>query len=480
MIRSFSKNFVFGAATAAFQVEGATKADGRGPCYWDDYFSRPESTFNGDIASDFYHTYGEDLALCREFGINGIRISIAWTRILPDGTGEVNEKGIAYYNKLIDACIEHGVTPFVTLHHFDTPLPLFKNGDWLNRENIEHFCHFAKICFVHFGDRVKKWITINEPYSVVAGQYIIGHFPPNIKYDVTKAVQAMHHMMIAHSKVVEIYQSMQLDGEIGIVHILEGKYPITDTPENRRAALLDDTIANRFMLDACLGGGYKPETLQTVQDILANYNGQLVIESGDMEIIKKASKMNDFLGMNYYASHFIAHHDGESGIIHNGTGEKGSSVFGLKGIGKRVKNAKIPTTDWDWAIFPQGMYDMLVRIKKEYPNYHKIYITENGMGVKDRLENNTVHDDARIDYIYQHLHAILDAIESGVNVEGYFLWSLMDTFSWTNGFNKRYGFFYVDFNTQKRYPKKSAYWYKSLAKKRILLTVNAIDINDAD
>ncbi|MBP2630439.1 MAG: 6-phospho-beta-galactosidase [Firmicutes bacterium] len=468
MPRAFPAKFVFGAATAAFQCEGATQIDGRGPCYWDEYFSRPTSTFNADIASDFYHKYKEDVSLCREFGINGIRISLAWTRVMPNGKGLVNQKGIDYYHRLIDECIENGVEPFVTLHHFDTPLPLFKKGDWLNNENIDHFAAYAKICFEHFGDKVKKWITINEPYSVVAGQYIIGHFPPNIKYDIPKAVQAMHNMMVAHSKVVNLYKTMNLLGEIGIVHILEGKYPITDTPANRRAAEFDDTIANSFMLDACLGGEYRQRTLGNIQSILSNYHAKLEVKDDDMNEINSASKQLDFLGINYYASHFVEHHDGESGIVHNGTGKKGSSIFCLKDIGKRVKNPAVPTTDWDWAIYPQGLYEMLVRVKREYPNYHKIYITENGMGAKEILEHDTVLDDARIDYIAEHLNAILDAVDAGVNVEGYFLWSLMDVFSWTNGFTKRYGLFYVDFETQKRYAKKSASWFKALSAQKEL------------
>ena len=178
-MKKFSEDFIFGAATAAYQAEGAANIDGRGKCYWDEYFHRAESTFNGDVASDFYHKYKDDIKLCEDFGINGIRISISWSRIFPEGFGEVNKKGLEYYNNLIDECIKNGVEPFVTMHHFDTPLSLFKNGDWLDRKNIDYFVEFSKVCFENFGDRVKKWITINEPWSVVAGQYIIGHFPPN-------------------------------------------------------------------------------------------------------------------------------------------------------------------------------------------------------------------------------------------------------------------------------------------------------------
>ena len=472
MSDKFPEDFIFGAATAAFQAEGAADADGRGPCYWDEYLKRPESHFDGDTASDFYHKYKEDIAACRCFGINGIRISLAWTRIMPEGQGRINESGLAFYEKLIDECLANGVEPFVTLHHFDTPLPLFKRGDWLNRQNIDAFAAFARVCFERFGKKVKKWITINEPYSLAAGQYIIGHFPPNIKYDVPKAVQAMHNMMVAHSKVVNLYKQLNLPGEIGIVHILEGKYAFTDNPADKKAAELDDMLSNTFMLDACLAGGYRPQTMAAVKSVLAEYDAQLLLEPEDMTEILAAARQLDFLGVNYYTSHFVEHHDGDSGIVHNGTGKKGSSVFCLKHIGKRVKNSAIPATDWDWAIYPAGLYEMLLRLKTEYADCPSLYITENGLGAKEELSAGTVADDARIDYIYQHLQAVLRAIAAGVKVKGYFLWSLMDVLSWTNGYNKRYGLFYVDFSTQQRYPKKSAYWFKAIADRKCLMKTN--------
>ncbi|HHX69197.1 MAG TPA: 6-phospho-beta-galactosidase [Gallicola sp.] len=467
MTNKFPRDFIFGAATAAYQAEGATNVDGKGKTYWDDYL-KEKGYYDPSVSSDFYHKYPKDLELCKEFGINGIRISIAWTRIFPEGNGEVNKKGIEFYHKLIDKCIEEGVEPFVTLHHFDTPYPLYEKGDWLAQETINNFVEFAKVCFEEYGNKVNKWITINEPWSVVAGQYIIGHFPPNIKYDLPKAIQAMHNMMVAHSKVVNLYKSMKLSGEIGIVHILESKYPITDSKENKKASLYEDTLANRFMLDATFKGEYDKKTMDIVLEILEKHNGKLEINDLDMKEIKEASKKIDFLGINYYASHFLKAYDGESNIFHNGTGEKGTSIFALKGIGERVTNPEIPTTDWDWPIYPKGLEDMLLSIKEQYPNYNKIYITENGMGDKDVIVDGKITDDNRIDYVKEHFKAILNAMEKGVEIKGYFIWSLMDLFSWTNGYNKRYGLFYVDFNTLERFPKKSAYWYKSLSENKEL------------
>lgn len=456
------KDFILGGATAAFQAEGATASEGRGETYWDDYL-REQSNFDPTRASDFYHKYPEDLKLAHEYGVNGIRISIAWTRIFPNGDDCLNPAGVAFYHRLIDECLKNQVEPFVTLHHFDTPLPLFKQGDWLNRQTVNQFVKFAEFCFKEYGKKVKHWITINEPWSVVAGQYIIGHFPPNIKYDLPKAIQGMHHMMLAHAEAVIKYKQLNLDGEIGIVHILESKYPITETPENQSAALYEHVLANQFMLDATFKGYYTEETMLIIEAILEANQGKLILESDDLEVLFEASKLNDFLGMNYYASHFIQSYEGESDIRHNGSGKKGTSIFALKGVGERVINEAIPTTDWDWPIYPEGLLNMLLEVKNRYPNYHKIYVTENGMGDKDQLVDETVVDIERIEYIEQHLKAIVEASEKGVKVSGYFLWSLMDVFSWTNGYNKRYGLFYVDFETQRRYPKESARWFKKLA-----------------
>lgn len=471
---NFGDDFIFGGATAAYQAEGGAKDDGRGPCIWDEYLNRPESKFNGDVASDFYHKYKEDIKLSNEFGINGIRVSISWSRVIPKGVGEVNEKGIEYYNNLINECIANNVEPYVTLHHFDTPLQLFKNGDWLDRNNIDYFVNFAKVCFDNFGDRVTKWITFNEAWAVAQNGYIIGNFPPSIKYDIPKAIQSMHNMMVAHSKVIELYKSMNLNGEIGIVHTLEGKYPITNSPEDVRAAKLDYVLSNQFMLDSNFKGYYSKETMEVINEIMDKNHGELKIYSGDLEIIKSASEKIDFLGMNYYSSHFLQAYEGESNIYHNGNGEKGTSIFALKGVGARVNNPKVETTEWDWPIYPQGLCDMLIKIKNDYPNYKKIYVTENGMGYKDEFINGKIEDTPRIDYVARHLKAILEAKEKGVNVKGYFIWSLMDVLSWSNGFNKRYGLFYVDFNTQQRYPKKSAYWFKKMSEEKRLVDLNEI------
>ncbi|OQO69287.1 6-phospho-beta-galactosidase [Enterococcus villorum] len=464
---TFPEQFIFGAATAAYQAEGAVTVGKRGKNCWDDYLQK-SGEFDPRQASDFYNRYEEDLRLSHEFGINGLRLSIAWSRIFPNGKGEVDPAGVEFYHQLIDSCNKMGVTPFVTLHHFDTPEKQFKEGDWLSLKMVDAYVDFATFCFQEYGDKVSYWITINEPWSVVAGQYIIGHFPPNNHYQIGKAIQSMHNMMVAHARVVNIYKESNQKGEIGIVHILESKYSISEKEEDRKAAQKEHILANQFLLDATFNGEYSPETIHAIDEILSVNDSQFMTLEEDFLHLKEAAENIDFLGLNYYASHFLKHYTGTSKIHHNGSGKKGSSIFALKGVGERITNSAIPTTDWDWPIYPQGLEDMLLFIKKRYPNYKKIYITENGLGSKDQFKDGQIIDDERINYARLHLAAILRARKQGIKVEGYFMWSLMDMFSWTNGYNKRYGLFYVDFETQQRFPKKSAYWYKKISETKKL------------
>lgn len=464
--KKLPEDFIFGGATAAYQAEGVTKGEGKGRVAWDTFLEE-NYWFTAEPASDFYHQYPVDLKLAEEFGVNGIRISIAWSRIFPTGYGEVNQKGVDFYHNLFAECHKRGVEPFVTLHHFDTPETLHSQGDFINRENVEHFVNYAKFCFEEYKDDVNYWTTFNEIGPIGDGQYLIGKFPPGIKYDFEKVFQSHHNMMVAHSKAVAYFKDNNLPGEIGIVHALPTKYPYNpESPGDVRAAKLEDIIHNKFILDATYLGDYSEDTKEGVDHILSIHGGQLDIRPEDIEALTYAKDMNDFLGINYYMSDWISEYHGETSITHNSKGESGSSEYKIDGVGKKEFDVDIPRTDWDWMIYPQGLYDQIMRVVKDYPNYKKIYITENGLGYKDEFVDGTVYDDARIDYIRQHLLAIYDAIQAGVDVKGYFLWSLMDVFSWSNGYEKRYGLFYVDFETQERYPKKSAYWYKELSESK--------------
>lgn len=462
------EDFIFGGATAAYQAEGATHKDGKGRVAWDTYLEE-NYWYTAEPASDFYKKYPVDLKLAEEFGVNGIRISIAWSRIFPEGYGKPNPKGVEYYHKLFAEAKKRGVEPFVTLHHFDTPEVLHSDGDFLNRENIDHFVDYAAFCFEEYQDKVKYWTTFNEIGPIGDGQYITGKFPPGIQYDFEKTFQSHHNMMLAHARAAKLYKDNGYDGEIGIVHALQTNYPYNpDNPADVKACKLQDILHNQFLLDATYKGEYSEETMAGVNHILEVNGGSLDIRDEDVEVLSAAKDLNDFLGINYYMSDWIRAYDGESEIFHNSTGDEGSSVYRLKGIGEKVFDVDVPRTDWDWIIYPQGLYDQMMRVKNDYPNYKKIYVTENGLGYKDHFEDGEIDDQARIEYVKEHFKAIHKAIEDGVDVRGYFIWSLMDVFSWSNGYEKRYGLFYVDFETQERYPKKSAYWYKDLAETKII------------
>lgn len=461
-VKVLPKGFVWGSATAAYQVEGATTVDGKGKTMWDDYL-KAQGRFSAEPASDFYHRYAEDIGLAQRFGLNAIRISIAWTRIYPSGVGEPNQAGVAYYHRLFAICLEHGVEPYVTLHHFDSPKTLFDQGDWLNRKMIDAFVSYAEFCFKEFTE-VNNWFTINELGALAMGQYITGSFPPSRHFDVTSAIQAQHNELLAHARVVNAYKAMHLPGRIGLIHSLHPVYPLTDSDADKHAAKLTDAFRNKFLLDGTFLGDYSEDTMDSINEILRLNNAHLEIQPGDLDILAEAATQNDYFGLNYYQNDFVKSYEGESVNSFNGTGEKGTTSFKFKGLGQIVKKPGVPTTDWDWNIFPQGMHDILKRVSDDYPNCRTIYVTENGLGNKDVLESDgTVNDDERIDYIDQHVEALLQARAEGVDVQGYFVWSLQDQFSWANGYNKRYGLLYVDFDTQKRYVKKSAYWFKKLA-----------------
>lgn len=465
MEKILPEGFIFGAATAAYQAEGATNEGGKGKVAWDD-FLKENYWFTAENASDFYHLYPEDLALCERFHIKALRISIAWSRIFPSGEGSVNPTGVDFYHRLFAECSKRGVEPFVTLHHFDTPLALHNKGDFLNRENMDCFVNYALFCFKEFRE-VKYWTTFNEIGPIGDAQYLTGKFPPGIRYDLAKVFQSHHNMMTSHALAVRAYREGGFGGEIGIVHALPMKYPYdAGNPKDVRAAKFDDVLHNKFILDATYLGRYSDESMDAVKSLLSIHKGELLLPKEDMEVLEEMKDYNDFLGINYYMSDWMEHFNGETRIIHNGKGDKGGSVYEIKGVGHKVFDVDIPRTDWDWMIYPKGLYDQIMRVKNDYPNYKKIYITENGLGMKEVLRDGSVDDEERIAYIREHLEAVHDAISDGADVRGYFLWSLMDIFSWSNGYEKRYGLFYVDYESQKRYPKKSAHWYENLARTR--------------
>ena len=462
---TFPAGFIFGGATAAYQCEGETHGHGKGEVSWDPFLAQP-GRYSADPASDFYHRYEHDLALCERFGINGIRISIAWSRIFPQGTGETNPAGVAFYHDVFAACHAHGVEPFVTLHHFDTPLALFEQHGFMNRATIDAFEAYARFCFGEYRDEVRNWFTFNEIWAVASNTFIEGNFPPGgITGRLDQALQCNHNMMLAHARAVCAFHELGHAGKIGVVHTLEGKYPLNELdPADIAAAKNEDVLQNQFLLDATFRGDYAPDTWACAERLAALSGGSLDVREEDLACMREAALHNDCLGINYYQSRFLRAYDGPTVLHHNATGDKGTERYALCGVGERVNKEGVPRTDWDWIIYPEGLYDLLVRIRLQYPNYREIMITENGMGAKDELVESMVDDSYRIDYVRGHLAWMLKARDAGVNVTGYFLWSLMDMFSWTNGYGKRYGFFYVDFATQERVPKASAYWFAQVAR----------------
>lgn len=471
MSKNFPNNFIFGAATAAYQVEGSTQIDGRGKCIWDDWYHRPNSKFNADIACDFYNLYPLDLKIGKSIGLNSIRISISWSRIFPSNNEYINQKGIEFYHNLIDECIKRGIEPMVTLHHFDSPQWIVDQGDFLSKQTIEDFFKYAKICFEEYGDKVKKWATFNEPYVYNSDKYIYGESPPNEVGKISKSIQAMHNMMVAHAKVVKYYHDNNFDGKIGIVHVLQPKYPYDETNiKDIEAAHKATILYSQFMLDANYFGYYSHETINVINYLLSLENQKLITSKNEDTILMNAKNKTDFLGINYYNPTWFIDYNGETIISHNSDGNKGTSVFLLKGLGEAKTPSHIKTTEWDWPIYAKGLTDIMVYVKERYSNYNEIFITENGIGYKESLDlNNKVFDDYRIEYLSDHLNACLDAIYNyDIKISGFYVWSWQDMFSWTNGFNKRYGLFFVDFSNQKRYYKLSAFWFSEVIDKKTI------------
>ena len=464
-VEKFPDPFLWGAATAAYQVEGAYQQDGKGLSIWDVYSHLPGATYrgtNGDIAVDHYNRYPEDVRLMAEMGLQSYRFSIAWTRIFPDGTGEINPKGIKFYSDLIDELLKHDIAPFITLYHWDLPQALQNIGGWENRELIDIFTHYAKTCFEYFGDRVKHWITFNEAINFIMLGYRDSLHPPGVR-DERRAVEVSHIVNLAHAKTVLEYRTLVrkgriVDGIIGIAHVLLPGFPASEEEQDIRACEFYEGLDFHWFYDPVLKGEY-PETIQ------AYYRDRWqapTILDGDMELLKNAKI--DFIGINYYQSTFLAHNpvDGVGTAAINTTGEKGSQKeSGTPGLFKKVFNPNIKYTRWDWAIFPEGLYEGMKRIQQRYGNI-PIIITENGLGDRDCIgENGAILDEPRIEYLSQHLRWCKRAVQEGTCLTGFFAWSFIDLLSWLNGYQKQYGFVYVDHKKGlERRKKQSYFWYQ--------------------
>lgn len=460
---TFPEDFLWGAATAAYQVEGGHDADGKGPSIWDRFSHIPGATWqdtNGDVAVDHYHRMQEDVALMAEMGLQSYRFSISWPRLLPKGRGEINEAGVTFYSDLIDALLAHNIVPMITLYHWDLPQALQDEGGWEARSTAEAFEEYARLCYDRFGSRVRLWATFNETIVFIGHGYITGSHPPSVT-DPARAIQACHHVFIAHALAVKAFRQAGVQGEIGFVNVLQPHTPLTRSPEDVAAADLADAIYTHWFYDPVLKGEYPAALLDAAQQRW----GVPRFAPDDDRLLRE--NRCDFIGLNYYRRETVVANPGETHTQSNHSGESNSGhEFGFKGLFKFVRNPDGVYTDWDWEIWPQGLTDGIMQIKARYGDI-PIYITENGLGAKDPIIDGEIVDDPRIDYLRMHVDAMADAMAQGADVRGYYPWSFIDLLSWLNGYKKQYGFVYVDHdNNLARKRKKSFFWYQQLIASR--------------
>lgn len=467
----FPENFLWGAASAAYQIEGAYLEDGKGLSVWDEFVRIPNKTYKGtvgDLAVDHYHRYKEDIALMAECGLKTYRFSISWPRIYPEGNGSINPKGIQFYNNLINECVKYNIEPMVTIFHWDLPLALQKSyGGFENDQIIEDYVNYAKTLFKEYGDRVKYWITFNEQNVFARLGWMLGQHPPGKVNEMKTWYQVNHRVNIAHAKTVLLYRSMNLGGMIGASYAYSPSYALDCKPENGMAKADYDDLYLYWYYDVAGYGRYPKAAL-------AYLEGQGVaptITEEDRELMKQAAPV-DFVGVNYYKTKVAAYNplDGAGyNTTLNNSGIKGSgSISGVPGVYKNPNNPFLPTTAWDWSIDPEGLRLGLRNLTSRYDL--PIVISENGLGAIDKLENSQIHDDYRIAYLKDHLLEVRNAIQEGCDVISYCVWSFTDLLSWLNGYQKRYGLVYVDREeddqkgTLNRLKKDSFYWYQEVIK----------------
>lgn len=449
-MRNFPTNFLWGAATAAYQVEGAAAEDGRGLSIWDTFSHTPGKTDNGDsgdVACDMYHRYPADIEIMHGLGIKGYRLSISWSRLFPNGDEVREERGFAFYDNLINALLAKGITPYITLYHWDLPQALEDKGGWRSRETVAAFGKYAAAVAEHFGDRVKHFAPINEPWCVAWLGHGLGVHAPGIS-DRPTAFKVAHHTVIAHATAVNAMRAVRSDLKIGPV-LNQANYPADDQsdPVQAHASAILDAVQNRWWMDAIFYGKY-PEIL--VEEFGSEFKDAIL--PGDMEL---AQTPNDWLGINYYFDTRVGASDSAKTVEFDN-----SALLGLTIDSTPVGEL----TDMGWPITPEGLTGMLVRWHKAFGDrLPQIFITENGCAYPDGPgSDGTINDQRRISYLDKHLKALLDAIDQGVNVGGYFQWSLLDNFEWSLGYQKRFGIVYVDYQTQQRTPKESAHWYSGV------------------
>lgn len=430
----FPSDFTWGVATSAFQIEGAASADGKGPSIWDTFSRNPANIIdgsNGDVACDHYHRYREDVALMASLGVDAYRFSMAWSRVQPTGKGAWNEAGFDFYARLLDALDEKGIAPHLTLYHWDLPQGLQDDGGWLSRDTAQRFADYAHEVARRFGKRLASIATHNEPWCTANLGYGNAQFAPGVR-DKKQAIQVSHHLLLSHGLAMQAMRAANAGSgakaALGIVLNQWTADPATASEADRRLAALEWANSIEWFMDPIFKRRYPELSLR------AHGADAPVVLPGDFDIIAQPL---DFLGVNYYRREVLSAE-----------------------VPPRKPEGGMGFTDMGWEIYPQGLTELLVQLKEEYPDLPPVYITENGMAAADRADGGQVDDASRIEYVRTHLAALKSAMDQGIDVRAYFLWSLMDNFEWNSGYAKRFGIVYVDYATQQRIPKASALWYR--------------------
>ncbi len=434
---AFPDGFHWGVATAAYQIEGAVHEGGRGESIWDRWSHIPGNTVNGDtgdVACDHFHRWPEDIELMKRAGVTAYRFSIAWPRVIPTGTGAVNPAGIGFYDRLVDALLEAEITPFPTLYHWDLPQVLEDDGGWPERRTAYAFADYATAVAEHLGDRVKHWWTINEPFCVADLGYRYGTKAPGRRSD-HDALAAAHHVLLGHGLGVRAIKAVSSDAKVGIVANVDNHMPRSSHPADLRAAELAHAIYAGWYLDPVLRGEYPAAAVNH------HHWDQREVAPGDMEVI---STPVDHHGVNYYTRQV----HGDEGLDDL---ERPSPIL----------EADLPRTTMGWEVYPDGLRELLVRFNSEY-DLPPVYVTENGAAFPDEIVDGAVRDVDRCEYLERHFTAAAEAVAAGVDLRGYFIWSLMDNYEWARGYEQRFGLVRVDYDTQERIPKDSYHWYASV------------------
>ncbi|MFI6933307.1 GH1 family beta-glucosidase [Streptomyces sp. NPDC050287] len=466
---SFPPGFIWGAATAAYQVEGAAAEDGRTPSIWDTFSHTPGKVRNGDtgdIAADHYHRYRGDVALMKELGLKAYRFSISWSRVQPTGRGPAVERGLDFYRRLTDELLEAGITPVVTLYHWDLPQELEDAGGWPHRDTARRFADYTEIMARALGDRVGQWTTLNEPWCSAFLGYGSGVHAPG-RTDPAATLRAAHHLNLAHGQAIGVLRAnLPASAQTSITFNLHEVRPLTGSPEDAEAARRIDAVGNRIFTGPVLDGAYPEDLLADTARIV---DWAELVHDGDLAEI---SRPIDVLGVNYYAPTVVSMADGGAGAgttKNDGHGASDHSPWtGSEHVDFHLANDDL--TAMNWAIDPNGLHTLLTALAASHPGL-PLMVTENGAAFDDYISpEGQVNDPQRIAYLRSHLDAVRRAVADGADVRGYFLWSLLDNFEWGYGYSKRFGAVYVDYSTQRRIPKASARWYAEVIRRNELPT----------